>query len=81
MQAKNIPVTYVLFPDEGHGFARPENNIAFFAVTEAFLAKHLGGRAEPVGDAFKGSSVTVPQGAELVPGVTAALPAPVTSSH
>jgi len=82
MQAKNIPVTYTLFPDEGHGFARPENNIAFMAITEAFLAKHLGGRAEPMGDAFKGSSVTVPQGPDLVPGVKDALPpAAVTSSH
>jgi dipeptidyl aminopeptidase/acylaminoacyl peptidase len=82
MQGKNIPVTYVLFPDEGHGFARPENNIAFMAVTEAFLAKHLGGRAEAMGDAFKGSSVTVPQGQQLVPGVTEALPAaPVDSTN
>src|SRR6185436_5951295 len=32
MQEKKIPVTYVLFPDEGHGFARPENSLAFFAV-------------------------------------------------
>jgi dipeptidyl aminopeptidase/acylaminoacyl peptidase len=69
MQAKNIPVTYALFPDEGHGFARPENNIAFMAITEHFLARHLGGRTEPIGDAFKGSSVTVPQGEDLVPGV------------
>jgi dipeptidyl aminopeptidase/acylaminoacyl peptidase len=82
MQGKNLPVTYVLFPDEGHGFARPENNVAFLAVTEAFLAKHVGGRAEPIGDAFKGSTITVPQGAELVPGVKEALiPAPVPSSH
>ncbi|HLG54557.1 MAG TPA: S9 family peptidase [Vicinamibacterales bacterium] len=82
MQAKNIPVTYTLFPDEGHGFARPENNIAFMAIAEAFLAKHLGGRAEPIGDAFKGSSVKVPQGPDLVPGVKDALqPAAVTSSH
>ena len=44
MQEKKIPVTYVLFPDEGHGFARPENNLAFYAVTEAFLAEQLGGR-------------------------------------
>ena len=50
MQAKGIPVTYVLFPDEGHGFARPENNIAFNAMTEQFLAAHLGGRAEPLGE-------------------------------
>ena len=44
MQEKKIPVTYVLFPDEGHGFARPENELAFNAVSEAFLAKILGGR-------------------------------------
>jgi acylaminoacyl-peptidase len=56
MQDKGIPVTYVVFPDEGHGFARPENNIAFHAIAEAFLAKHLGGRAEPVGKDFEGSS-------------------------
>ncbi|BES85200.1 peptidase S9 [Pectobacterium araliae] len=39
-----IPVTYALFPDEGHGFSRPANNIAFNAITERFLARHLGGR-------------------------------------
>jgi dipeptidyl aminopeptidase/acylaminoacyl peptidase len=82
MQARNIPVTYTLFPDEGHGFARQENNIAFFALSESFLAKHLGGRAEPIGDAFTGSSITVPQGPELIPGVKESLPAaPVNSSH
>ena len=43
MREKEIPVTYVLYPDEGHGFARPENNLSFFAVTEAFLASCLGG--------------------------------------
>jgi dipeptidyl aminopeptidase/acylaminoacyl peptidase len=48
MQARGIPVTYLLYPDEGHGFVRPENKLAFYAVTEAFLAKHLGGRYEPV---------------------------------
>jgi len=69
MQEKNIPVTYVLYPDEGHGFARPENNISFLAVAEAFLAKHVGGRYEPVGSDFEGSSITVPVGAEFVPGL------------
>lgn len=75
MQEKKIPVTYVLFPDEGHGFARPENNKAFNAVAEAFLAQHLGGRYEPVGNDFAGSSVTVPAGGEAVPGLAAALAA------
>lgn len=69
MQQKKIPVTYVLFPDEGHGMARPENRLAFFAVAEAFLARNLGGRHEPIGEAFAGSSITVPTGAADVPGL------------
>ncbi|HJR81239.1 MAG TPA: S9 family peptidase [Anaerolineales bacterium] len=73
MQAKNIPVTYVLYPDEGHGFARPENNMSFFAVAEAFLAGILEGRFEPIGDDFKGASITVPIGAEQVSGLAKAL--------
>jgi len=40
-------VTYVVYPDEGHGFARSENNLDFYGRVEEFLAKHLGGRAEP----------------------------------
>jgi len=46
MQEKGIPVEYVLYPDEGHGFARPDNRIDFNGRSEAFLAKYLGGRAE-----------------------------------
>jgi dipeptidyl aminopeptidase/acylaminoacyl peptidase len=75
MQTKNLPVTYVLFPDEGHGFHRPENQMAFSAVSEAFLAKILGGRYEPIGEAFDGSTITVPTGATDVPGLPAALAA------
>lgn len=75
LQAKNIPVTYALFPDEGHGFARPENNVAFYAVTEHFLERCLGGRAEPFGSALEGASMTVPHGAEFAPGLDAALKA------
>jgi len=37
---------YMLFPDEGHGFAKPENRIKFYAAAERFLAKYLGGRHE-----------------------------------
>jgi dipeptidyl aminopeptidase/acylaminoacyl peptidase len=40
-------VEYIVFPDEGHGFARPENNLRYYAAVEAFLAKYLGGRNEP----------------------------------
>ena len=51
-----LPVTYLLYTDEGHGFYRPENRLSFYAVTEAFLAEHLGGRYEPIGDDFEKSS-------------------------
>ena len=69
MQARKTPVTYVLFPDEGHGFARPANAIAFNAVAENFLAGCLGGRAEPIGDALRGSTAEVKAGAEHVRGL------------
>lgn len=71
MQAKSIPVTYVVFPDEGHGFARPVNNIAFNAVAENFLKPCLGGRAEPVGETLKASTAQVRAGAAAVPGLVA----------
>ena len=42
------PVEYMLFEDEGHGFARPENRLKFYAAAEKFLAEHLKGpRYEP----------------------------------
>ncbi len=73
MQAKGIPVAYALYPDEGHGFARPQNNLSFAALAEAFLARCLGGRVQPIGDDLTGSSLTVPIGAEEVPGLVEAL--------
>lgn len=72
MKAAGIPVTYVLYPDEGHGFARPENNIAFYALAENFLASCLGGRAEPVGDALKPSTAQIIEGAAYVKGLETA---------
>merc|ERR1712060_833763 len=59
MAAKSIPVEYVLYPDEGHGFARPANRIDFNGRTELFLAKHLGGRAEAF-EVPEGSTATLP---------------------
>lgn len=44
MREKGIPVEYICAPDEGHGFARPVNNMAYLAASEKFMAKHLGGR-------------------------------------
>ena len=69
MQEKNIPVTYLLYPEEGHGFDRPANKISFFAVCEAFLAEHLGGEYEPIGQDFSGANFCVPAGREGVPGL------------
>ncbi len=66
MQEKNIPVIYVLYSDEGHGFARPENRLSFNAVTDIFLATHLGGKSEPIGDDFENSSIEVPTGKESI---------------
>lgn len=51
LKEKGIDHQYLLFPDEGHGFARPENRLKFYAAAEEFLAKHLGGRFE--GEAAK----------------------------
>nr|WP_201443460.1 S9 family peptidase [Pirellula staleyi] len=75
MNDKKIPVTYVLFKDEGHGFARPQNRFAFYAITEAFLAEHLDGRYEPIGNAFDGASFVVPSGKEGAKGLLQALEA------
>ena len=73
MQAKRLPVTYVLYGDEGHGFARPENRLSFYAIAEAFLSAHLGGSFQPIGKDFAGANLTVPAGAGEVPGLEEAL--------
>ena len=44
LRDRGFPVEYILAPDEGHGFARPINNLVLFTSAEKFLAKHLGGR-------------------------------------
>jgi dipeptidyl aminopeptidase/acylaminoacyl peptidase len=72
MERARIPVTYVVFPDEGHGFARPENNLAFNAIAEAFLASCLGGRAEPFGGEVAKSTAEIKTGRELVEGLAPA---------
>jgi len=69
MQKAGIPVTYVLYPDEGHGFAKPANNIAFWAIAENFLAECLGGRAEGIGDVLEPSTAQIVEGREHVKGL------------
>jgi len=74
MQARSIPVTYVLYPDEGHGFMRPENRKSFNAVAEVFLAQCLGGPYEPIGADFEGATISVPAGKDRIPPLEQALP-------
>lgn len=69
MQRRKIPVTYVFYGDEGHGFRRAANRRSFTAVVETFLAQHLGGRSEPVGSDFEGSSIEFRAGRELIRGL------------
>lgn len=70
MSQAGLPVSYVLFPDEGHGFARPENAIAFFAVMEAFLSAHLGGDYLPITAAeLDASTMQIEAGKAQIPGL------------
>lgn len=58
--SRGIPVTYLLFPDEGHGFSREPNRLVFNAMMEAFLARHLGGELEPFEiDDFPGNTLQI----------------------
>ena len=68
MQEKNIPVTYVVYPDEGHGFAKPPNRLSYIAMAEAFFARHLGGAFEPIGGDLEGSSHEIRAGADVLSG-------------
>lgn len=74
-KAAGASVTYAVYPDEGHGLARPENQASFNALTEVFLARCLGGKYEPLGD-LSGSSIEVREGKAHVDGLAEALPAP-----
>ena len=58
LRARKIPVTYVVYTDEGHGFARPDNRLDFYGRVDEFLAKNLGGRSEAWKE-IKGSSAEV----------------------
>jgi dipeptidyl aminopeptidase/acylaminoacyl peptidase len=73
LAARGAPVTALVFPREGHGLARTGDNLAFLAIAENFLARCLGGRAQPVGDALRASDVQVRLDAARVPGLAQAL--------
>lgn len=65
-----LPVTYALFPDEGHGIARPVNKIAFIAIAEAFLSAHLGGVYLPASpEELSATSMQLVEGRGGIPGL------------
>lgn len=66
MQARKIPVTYVVYPDEGHGFQKPANRLSYVVMAEAFFARHLGGAFEPVGSDLEGSSHEIRAGVDIL---------------
>lgn len=65
MKAKNLGYIYMLFMDEGHGFARPENNFAFYGIAERFLADNLGGRFEVMTNEFDKATLAPEHKTEL----------------
>ncbi len=66
MKAKNLGYIYMLFMDEGHGFARPENKFAFYAVAERFLADNLGGKFEVMTNEFEKTTLSPKHKTDLV---------------
>lgn len=75
LHRKGRPVTYAVFGDEGHQFAHQANIFSFYAVVEAFLARHLGGRYEPIGNDLTDSSLNVLYGAAGIPRLEQAMSA------
>ena len=73
MQKAGVQVTYLLYPDEGHGLVRSENDRSFLAISEVFFGECLGGRYSSLSNELEGSSVTVPVGVEYIPGLKQAL--------
>lgn len=62
MLEKNIPVSYLLYPDEGHGVVKPNNRQAMYAAMEGFLARNLGGSQEPMTNEAENSSMIIVKG-------------------
>jgi dipeptidyl aminopeptidase/acylaminoacyl peptidase len=69
MKQKDIPVTYVLYHNEGHGFSGEANQISSNAIIELFLAENLGGRAEPIYNDFKGANFSIVAGKQYIQGL------------
>lgn len=72
MRERNKKVTYAMFYDEGHGLVRSTNRCAYYAMVEAFLAQHLGGRAEPFDDVLDAADLSILAGVDHVTALQAA---------
>uniref|UniRef100_A0A914V1A6 Peptidase S9 prolyl oligopeptidase catalytic domain-containing protein n=1 Tax=Plectus sambesii TaxID=2011161 RepID=A0A914V1A6_9BILA len=59
LKEKNISATYLIYPDEGHGFQRPQNQMSYTALAEKFLSECLGGRFEPITNEKEKSTVEI----------------------
>jgi dipeptidyl aminopeptidase/acylaminoacyl peptidase len=73
IRSKRVPVTWVVDPDEGQGFARPPNRTGFSALAELFLAQCLGGPYQPIGDDLAASTIRVSAGAQYMYGLREAM--------
>jgi dipeptidyl aminopeptidase/acylaminoacyl peptidase len=76
-----VPVTYVVFPEEGHGVVRPDNRRAFYSMIEAFFGQCLGGRHDPITLHLDGADLEIPVGADRIPGLDTAWAAYRKSRH
>ena len=65
-QVKNIPVTYIVYPDEAHVFQKPPNRLSYITIAEAFFARHLGDACEAVGEDLEGCSHEVRADADIL---------------
>ena len=74
MRARNIPVTYAIYGDEGHIFVRPESRLSFFAMAESFLGQCLGGKVQVITPQdMHGAQLTVPEAVQHIPSLQQAL--------
>jgi pimeloyl-ACP methyl ester carboxylesterase len=69
LQKNNIPITYVRFTEEGHMLTKKNNLCAFLALAEVFLAQHLGGKSEEIGNSLGGTTISIHHGASHIPGL------------
>jgi dipeptidyl aminopeptidase/acylaminoacyl peptidase len=76
MRGRNASFVYLLYPDEAHGLAKPQNKLSFYATAEGFLGRCLGGPVQPLADDFRGASAFTMAGLNYLPDLRALAPPP-----